>query len=89
MKLNLKVTMTDGISHEVVAGVPDIVAWEQKFKSKVSDWSNGVGLSDMAFLTWNYLKRTNVTPLNYEQWLLGVEEIEASDADPKATPAEA
>ena len=89
MKLNLKVTMTDSTVHEVVAGVADVVAWEQKFKAKVSDWQNGVGLSDMAFLAWNYLKRTGATGLNHDQWLLGVEEIEASDADPKATNPEA
>ena len=89
MRLNLKVTMTDNTSYEVVAGVPDIVAWELRFKSKVSTWSNGVGMGDMTFVAWNSLSRQKKTALKYEEWLDSVVDIEYEEADPKATPAEA
>jgi hypothetical protein len=89
MKLNLSVTMTDGTKHEVLAGVPDIVAWEYKFKSKVSTWVNGVGMGDMTFVAWNSLQRQKKTALKYEDWLNGVSEIEYEETDPKATAAEA
>jgi hypothetical protein len=89
MRLNLKVTMTDNTSHEVVAGVPDIVAWELRFKSKVSTWTNGVGMGDMTFVAWNSLSRQKKTALKYEEWLDSVVDIEYEEADPKATPAEA
>jgi len=89
MKLNLKVTMTDGTSHDVTTGVPDVVAWEMKFDTKISQWGDGIGLRDMTFLAWNALSRAKETPLKYELWLDRVESIEAADADPKSTPKEA
>jgi hypothetical protein len=89
MKIELTVSMTDGISHEVTAGVPEIVAWEQKFKGKMSDWANGIALTDMAFMSWYFLNRTKVTGMPYDQWINNVDSIEAVDADPKVIEAEA
>jgi hypothetical protein len=88
MRINLS-GVAGGNRFEVVAGVPDIVAWEFKTKNKMSDWSNGIGLNDMCFMAWNVLKRTNETPLPYETWLNTVESIEANPDDPKDIPAEA
>lgn len=89
MKLELKVTMTDGTSHEVTAGVPDIVSWELKYNKKVTDWQNGVSMADMTYLAWNFLSRTKATEFKYDLWLQNVENIEAVAEDPKATELEA
>jgi hypothetical protein len=89
MKIELSVSMTDGTVHSVTAGVPEIVAWEQKFKGKMSDWAKGIALTDMAYMSWHYLHRNKVTGFPYDQWINGVENIEAVDADPKVTAAEA
>lgn len=89
MKLNLKVTMTDGTVHNVTTGVPDVVAWEMKFNTKVSSWGEGIAMRDMTFLAWNALSRNKETPLKFELWLNNVENIEGEDSDPKATPKEA
>lgn len=89
MKLNLKVTMQDATVYEVAAGVPDIVAWEMRFKGKYGDWANGIGMNELCFVAWNCLSRTKQTGMKYEQWLDLVEDIDYEVDDPKATDEEA
>lgn len=81
--------MNDGATFNVSAGIVDICAWETKFNKRVSDWQHGSAISDLAFISWNYLKRTGATGFNYDQWLTNVDEIEQTEdvETPKATAA--
>lgn len=85
MQIKLKIVTTEGEVLNPTATVPDFIAWERYSKRKVSDFANGAGIEDMAFLAWNSLKRTQKTELNFEQWVEIIAELEAVDEDPKAT----
>jgi hypothetical protein len=84
MKLQLKITTTDGETHEVNCGIADFIAWERHSKSKTSDLAHGIGLEDMAFLAHSALKRSGQNIKPFEGWINNVEEIEVVDSDPKA-----
>jgi hypothetical protein len=83
MKMELKVTYLSGEEVEVVAVVPDFIAWERHSKRKMSDFANAVGMEDLAYLAWSVINRTTkVKP--FEGWINEVEIIEPSETDPKA-----
>jgi hypothetical protein len=84
MKMELKVTYLTGEEVEVVAVVPDFIAWERHSKRKMSDFANAVGMEDLAFLAWSVLNRTTKTK-PFEGWINEIELIEPVDTDPKAT----
>jgi hypothetical protein len=84
MKMELEVTYTNGQKLELVAVVPDFIAWERHSKRKMSDLANGVGMEDLAYLAWSVANRTSkVKP--FEGWIHDVELIEPVETDPKAT----
>jgi hypothetical protein len=84
MKMELKVIYLSGEEVEVVAVVPDFIAWERHSKRKMSDFSNAIGMEDLAFLAWSVINRTSkVKP--FEGWINEVEIIEPVETDPKAT----
>jgi hypothetical protein len=84
MKMELEVTYTNGEKLELVAVVPDFIAWERHSKRKMSDLASGVGMEDLAYLAWSVANRTSkVKP--FEGWINEVELIEPVEADPKAT----
>lgn len=85
MKLELKITTTDGEVHEVNCGIADFIAWERFSKNKTSDLANGIGLEDMAFLAHTALKRSGENVKPFDGWINNVEEIEVVETDPKAT----
>lgn len=49
MKLRIRVDMGEG-PFEVETNLWVITQWERKFKRKVSDLGNGVGIEDLAFM---------------------------------------
>jgi len=84
MKTKLNIKMIDGEELEVMALVPDFIAWERHSKRRISDLANGIAIEDMAFLAHSALKRQgNVKP--FDGWIQSVSEIEMADEDPKAT----
>jgi hypothetical protein len=85
MKIELKVTTTNGEVTDLTAIVPDFVAWERYSKRKISDLSAGIGMEDLAFLAHAVLKRTGEQVKPFDGWINSVELIELADADPKAT----
>ena len=83
MKMELKVTYLSGEEVAVVAVVPDFIAWERHTKRKLSDFANGIGMEDLAYLAHSVLNRTTkVKP--FEGWINEVELIEPVEDDPKA-----
>jgi hypothetical protein len=84
MKMELEITYTNGNKLEVVAVVPDFIAWERHSKRKMSDLASGIGMEDLAYLAWSVVNRTDkVKP--FEGWINEVELIEPVETDPKAT----
>ena len=84
MKIKLNIKTVEGEEQEVLAIVPDFIAWERHSKRKISDLVNAIAMEDMAFLAHSSLKRQgNVKP--FDAWIQTVAEIEMSDEDPKAT----
>jgi hypothetical protein len=84
MKMELKVTYLSGEEVEVVAVVPDFIAWERHSKRKMSDFANAVGMEDLAYLAWSVINRTTKAK-PFEGWINEVELIEPVETDPKAT----
>jgi hypothetical protein len=84
MKMELKVTYTNGEELEVIAVVPDFIAWERHSKRKMSDLTNGIGMEDLAYLAWSVVNRTTKAK-PFEGWINEVELIEPVENDPKAT----
>jgi len=85
MKLQLKITKTDGEVTDVTAIVPDFVAWERHTGNKISNLSEGIGMEDLAFLAYSVTKRTSENIQPFEGWITYIELIELAEADPKAT----
>ena len=84
MKTKLNIKTIEGEELEVIAIVPDFIAWERHSKRRISDLANGIAIEDMAFLAHSALKRQgNVKP--FDGWINSVEEIEMVDENPKAT----
>jgi hypothetical protein len=52
----------------------------------VTDFQNGAGLEDMAFLAYTSLKRQKIVTVSFEEWLESVTDLTAldSDEDPKS-----
>jgi hypothetical protein len=84
MKMELKVTYTNGEELEVIAVVPDFISWERHSKRKISDLTNGIGMEDLAYLAWAVVNRTTKAK-PFEGWINEVELIEPVENDPKAT----
>lgn len=89
MKIQLKITTTDGEVSEVTALVPDFIHWERRSGRKISDLSDGIGMEDLAFLAHAVLKRTGEHVKPFDGWINGLELIEVVEDDPKVTPQEA
>jgi len=83
MKINLRVTFNDKTEHQVTATARDLVAFEDKFTKSVTSLESNFRITDILWIAWHYLKRTETTKLEFEEWCDTVDEIEASDTDPK------
>lgn len=89
MRAQLTVVKTDDTTINVVALVPDFVAWERRTKRRSSDLANGVGMEDLAYLAWHALNRTTPQP-DFDSWINTVAELEMGAVDtPKVGRSEA
>ena len=86
MKLRLEITNVEGEKVIAETILSDFVAWERHSKRKVTDFQNGAGLEDMAFLAYTSLKRQKIVTVSFEEWLESVTDLTAldSDEDPKS-----
>jgi len=81
MQLKMKIQMTSG--SELVAVRPKaIVGWELKHQRKISELAQGIGMSDMAWLSWRQLTDQGSTSASFDEWLDGVVDIEPIVEDP-------
>jgi hypothetical protein len=66
-RLAFLVEDADG-ERRVDVGPSTLIAWERKTGRKVSDFSNGIGAEDMAWLVWHAEKRTGNTQLGFDKY---------------------
>ena len=83
MKINLRVTLNDKTEKEIHATARDLVAFEDKFTKSVAALETDFRITDLLWISWHWLKRTNETTLEFEDWCDTVEAVEASEESPK------
>lgn len=92
MKLSIKVAylLPSGqkVDETVTTTIATVAAWERKFKRRVSDMQQGIGIDDIAFLAWHKLVADKKESREYDAWLATVEEINIPDVEP-TNPTEA
>lgn len=85
MKLKLQVDY-NGDQYEVNTTLKTIVAWERKFKSKVSKLAEGIGLEDLAYLAYEASKAAGRTmPAVFDDFINKCDNIEVVDTDNRPT----
>jgi hypothetical protein len=89
MKLKLQITEKDD-TYTVETNLFVIIAWERKFKRKISELSTGIGMEDLAFMAFECCKQTDrVTPVVFDDYIKNLVNIEVLDDDPVNPPLEA
>lgn len=84
MKINLHIDYAGGVSRDIVANAADMVAFESKFDVSVAALGQEPKLSYLFFIAYACEKRTGNTNETFEKWLESVEQVGATDADPKS-----
>ena len=79
MKLTLEVTEQDG-KYTLETNLFVIIAWERKFKRKISDLSNGIGMEDLAFMAYECCKQKNIpVPMVFDDYIKRLVNIDVLD----------
>jgi hypothetical protein len=90
MKLPITIEYNSGESATYIAQPPEWAKWEKATDKTISNAAGGIGVWDLMFLAYNAHKRELAgKPIkSFEIWMETVADIEAGEADPKATNAE-
>jgi len=91
MKLPITITYNSGDSATFTAQPPEWAKWEKTTGKTVSQAAEAIGIWDLLFLAYNAMKRESAgKPVKaFEVWMETVADVQAGDADPKATSPEA
>jgi hypothetical protein len=76
MKMNLKVTYNDKSATDVTVSVADFVAFETKFDRSIARFEQEFKLTDMCWLAWHRLHRSDKSIGDFDAWLDGVDAVE-------------
>jgi hypothetical protein len=89
MKLRYRITRTGQEPYEVDTNLFVVVAWERKFKTKVSDMAKGFGYEDMAYQAYEASKLAGVTvPVSFDDFIKSLEDLTVVDQQQEnPTPA--
>jgi hypothetical protein len=93
MQLTLKATFNDDTQITVSTNLMTIVAWERKYKRKVSQIAEGLGIEDLAFMAYEASRTSGVTvPAQLDEYIKSLKNLEVveqnspkADAVPTAT----
>lgn len=90
MKLPITIKFNNGEEATYVVNPPDWAKWELK-TGKTIRQNDEIGMNDLMFLAYTSMSRTSGAKQlkSFEAWMLGVDDIEVGEADPKATQPEA
>ena len=81
MKLKLEITEKES-SYIVETNLFVIIAWERKFKRKISDLSNGIGMEDLAFMAYECCKQINhPVPAVFDDYIKRLVNIDVLDEE--------
>jgi hypothetical protein len=81
MKLTMEVTEQEG-TYTVETNLFVIIAWERKFKRKISDLSNGIGMEDLAFMAYECCKQKNIpVPMVFDDYIKRLVDINVLDEE--------
>jgi len=86
LRLAFSVEDADG-SRNVIVTPASLIAWERKTGRKVSQFAEGIGAEDMAWLVWHAEKKVGNVKGGFEEFLEQI--VDLGDAlPPKATSDE-
>lgn len=80
MRLNLRVTYTDGTTADVTASAVDLVAFEQKWNKSVVRLGDDIRITDLCWLAWHVTKRTVPSTVDFDGWLETIDFVGAAEA---------
>jgi len=86
LRLAFSVEDADG-PRRVDVGPSSLVAWERKTGRKISQFAEGIGAEDMAWLVWHAEKRAGNTKASFDDYLETIIDLSDSPA-PKVTSGE-
>lgn len=80
MRIHMAVTQ-HGVVTEVSTNLWAVVQWERKYKTKISQAADGMGLEDLAYLAYESLKTSGHTvPAAFDDFVRQVEDIDVLDS---------
>jgi hypothetical protein len=81
MQTTLRVDLGDG-EFTVTTNLWTLTLWERRFKRKASDFANGVGIEDLAFLAYEACKQNKVTvPPTLDDFIQRLQTLEPVEAE--------
>lgn len=91
MKLPITITYNSGDQATYIAQPPEWAKWEKTTGTTIAQAQDKIGIWDLMFLAYNAHKRENAgKPTKpFEVWMETVADVQAGEADPKATKSEA
>ena len=82
MKLKMQVEEKDA-TYTVETNLFVIIAWERKFKRKISDLSNGIGMEDLAFMAYECCKQIgHAVPAIFDDYIKRLVNIDVIEDEP-------
>lgn len=88
MQATLEIDLGDG-PFQVTTNLWAITQWERRFKTKASDFANGVGVEDLAFLAYECCKQQKiVVPPTLDDFIKKLVKLEPVE-EVTPTPTEA
>lgn len=82
MRLKLQVEEKDA-TYAVETNLFVIIAWERKFKRKISDLSNGIGMEDLAFMAFECCKQIgHPVPAIFDDYIKRLLNIDVLEDEP-------
>ena len=81
MRIPLQVEYRDGSKQDCTAEYPDLCEFESRYNRSVLKLGAELRLSDLGFLAWHSLKRTNLVYAEYTDWSNTVSVVSATGGD--------
>lgn len=91
MKLPITITYNSGEQATYIAQPPEWAKWEKVKETTIAQADGQIGIWDLMFLAYNAHKRENAgkPTKSFEIWMDTIADIQAGEANPKATQPEA
>jgi hypothetical protein len=81
MKITMDVTQ-QGVTTQVSTNLWAVVQWERKYKTKISQAAESMGLEDLAYLAYESLKTSGHTvPALFDDFIRKVDDIDVVDSE--------